>query len=523
MSMDRGATDLAAVLAAQAGDADAFGRLYLAWFDRVHDVVRRITRDPHVADEVTQDVFLDAYRKLDTLRSPDAFGGWLLRSARNRALNRIRHEQRSVAVDPGGDDDVSGHPLDRGTGYAVDERFAADENDELVRAAAAALGEADAGILHLHLRHGLDGAELAEELGVEPNAVHQRLFRLRKRLADAIRSWQLWRHGRPRCPALRVALEAQAVAGFDAATAKIIDRHASACDECDDERRRSTAPAALFAAVPVLLVPAVAKAEVARGLVEAGVPLPPEYTDPAFVEAASTVPDGPHPVSDGRRGARSARRIAVLAVAAVALVAVSLAVWAAPTGHDPDRSASGPEGEAFATGPLAGDLGRSDGAGTSGVDVEVVDPSDATSTTAVTSTDRVPTGSDVAPADPTSPDVAVEQPDPVPIPVDDPPTTPPAGAPSSSTTTVPPAPEVVRFSARRIAATGDCRTPSSRIVVTWATSGATSVTLTAPDGTRAVAAEGTTVVCHATAGRFALEATGPGGTSTAGPIVVSAG
>ena len=36
-------------------------------------------------------------------------------------------------------------------------------------------------------------------------------------------------------------------------------------------------------------------------------------------------------------------------------------------------------------------------------------------------------------------------------------------------------------------------------------------------------AEGTTVVCHATAGRFALEATGPGGTSTAGPIVVSAG
>ena len=76
------------VEAARRGDHDAFGELFDAWYDRVHDLVRRILHDPGLAGEVAQDSFLKAWTKLDTLEDPDAFGGWLLRIARNGALSR---------------------------------------------------------------------------------------------------------------------------------------------------------------------------------------------------------------------------------------------------------------------------------------------------------------------------------------------------------------------------------------------------------------------------------------------------
>lgn len=68
------------VEAARAGDNRAFGQLFDLWFDRVHDLSRRIVRDPGTAGEVAQDAFLAAWTRLDSLEDPDAFGGWLLQS-----------------------------------------------------------------------------------------------------------------------------------------------------------------------------------------------------------------------------------------------------------------------------------------------------------------------------------------------------------------------------------------------------------------------------------------------------------
>ncbi len=51
-------TDGALVEAARAGDQSAFGQLFDTWFDRVHDLSRRIVKDPGVASEVAQDAFL---------------------------------------------------------------------------------------------------------------------------------------------------------------------------------------------------------------------------------------------------------------------------------------------------------------------------------------------------------------------------------------------------------------------------------------------------------------------------------
>ena len=96
------AEDAALVERARTGDADAFGQLYDAWFDRIFELVSRVVRDPDIAEEVAQDAFFSAWRSLGTLEKPDAFGGWLLRIARNGAYNRQPEGAALHAVDDQG-------------------------------------------------------------------------------------------------------------------------------------------------------------------------------------------------------------------------------------------------------------------------------------------------------------------------------------------------------------------------------------------------------------------------------------
>ncbi|MBK8003420.1 MAG: RNA polymerase sigma factor [Gemmatimonadetes bacterium] len=86
-TFDSVAADADAVDAAlaQSGDAQAFERLYRRHVNRVHTLVRRMLDDD--AEEVTQEVLIRAWRKLDTFRGEASFGTWLHRIAVNVALN----------------------------------------------------------------------------------------------------------------------------------------------------------------------------------------------------------------------------------------------------------------------------------------------------------------------------------------------------------------------------------------------------------------------------------------------------
>ncbi len=196
---DRRADDARLVSASRAGDPTAFPALFDRWFDRCVDVAWRILHDRDAAADVAQDAFLAAWRNLDRLRDPASFGGWVLRAARNRALDRLDHERRSVVI---GDDALAAAVDDGPTTDEVAAVAGRAEQADLVWAASAALGERDASILDLHLRHDLAVPEIAEALGVTPNNAHQLLFRLRRKLSGAIRAWVLWRDGRPACDGL---------------------------------------------------------------------------------------------------------------------------------------------------------------------------------------------------------------------------------------------------------------------------------------------------------------------------------
>ncbi len=82
--------DREAAAAAAAGDAKAFERLYLAHAPRIHALARWLA-DPAEAPDLVQEVFLLAWRKLDTYRGDAAFGTWL----RRLAVNLIIAERRT--------------------------------------------------------------------------------------------------------------------------------------------------------------------------------------------------------------------------------------------------------------------------------------------------------------------------------------------------------------------------------------------------------------------------------------------
>ena len=90
---------MADVALAARGDGQAFERLYRRHVPRVHSLVRRMMGGEEV-DEVTQEIFIRAWRKLDTFRGESAFGTWLHRLAVNVILgqrgSRAKRRERFV-------------------------------------------------------------------------------------------------------------------------------------------------------------------------------------------------------------------------------------------------------------------------------------------------------------------------------------------------------------------------------------------------------------------------------------------
>jgi RNA polymerase sigma factor (sigma-70 family) len=332
----RGARDAALVAALRAADTDAFGRLYDLWFDRVHDLAFRILHDVDLAADVAQDAFLSAWRNIDTLHDDHAFGGWLLRIARNGALNRRRKEQRVRPVDTEQlaviertqrrPEDLIGS-VDDPLRVAEDTAMAT-----MVWEAADALGERDRDVLDLQLRHGLTPNDVADVVGLNRNAANQLVHRVRQRLGTAVSARTLWRDGAPECRRLRAELATSHVDTFDGDAVRIIERHANACDVCDERRQRRVSPAAMFSALPVISLPAL-KAKVAAALAADGVPM-------QGSEELRPPDNGPGPTAGddepaaSRRPHRRRLRIVVAAAAAVAVIALATVATAERLGDN---------------------------------------------------------------------------------------------------------------------------------------------------------------------------------------------
>ncbi len=169
---------------ARGGDRVAFARLYDRYARMVHGVLlARVPR--HEVEDLVQDVFLLAWRRVHTLREPGAFGGWLAMIARNRARDFYR---RSRDVEALPEDSADAGPR-RAPHAAGHDSVTAVEAVEILQAIGT-LPETYRETLILRLVEGMTGPEIAERTGLAPGSVRVNLYRgmelLRKKLGMRI-------------------------------------------------------------------------------------------------------------------------------------------------------------------------------------------------------------------------------------------------------------------------------------------------------------------------------------------------
>lgn len=106
-----------AALAALAigGDDSAYGELVRRRHAQIRDLLRRLCRNPALADDLSQQAFLQAWRRIGSLKAPGAFGPWLRKIAVSLWLQHLRapgSRQEHIVVDEPAHEPTLGERLD---------------------------------------------------------------------------------------------------------------------------------------------------------------------------------------------------------------------------------------------------------------------------------------------------------------------------------------------------------------------------------------------------------------------------
>lgn len=172
-----------------AGDVRAFDLLVLRYQHRLLGLIGRFVRDPHEAEDLTQETFIKAYRALGNFRGESAFYTWLYRIAINTANNYLVSKGRRP---PDSDVDI-GDPeqLEAHASLAdVDSPEANHSRDELKAAIDQAISNLPEDLrtaFTLREFSGLSYEEIAEFMGCPVGTVRSRIFRARDAIDGVIR------------------------------------------------------------------------------------------------------------------------------------------------------------------------------------------------------------------------------------------------------------------------------------------------------------------------------------------------
>jgi RNA polymerase sigma-70 factor, ECF subfamily len=169
-------SDEALVRAAKNGDRSAFGMLYQRYFRMVHGIL--LARVPRpAAEDLVQDVFLQALPRLSTLRDVARFGGWLAVIARNRANDYYRNRSPVTQFEAEFCEDSSAG--------ATTARGEVEEGLFLLEAIRS-LPEAYREPLILRFVEGMTGPEIATRTGMKHGSVRVNLHRGMQMLRERI-------------------------------------------------------------------------------------------------------------------------------------------------------------------------------------------------------------------------------------------------------------------------------------------------------------------------------------------------
>ena len=169
--------------AVRAGDDHAFEQLYHRYQRRIGAYIYGMVHDHGRAEDITQDVFMSALRRMRATETPIAFKPWVYEIAKNACIDAFRRSKRAEEISYDADDGGERlHLVSKGPTpeAAVDTRMSLDH----LRGAFGGLSEAHHQILVMRELEGLSYRQIGEQLGMSRPSVESTLFRARRRLSE---------------------------------------------------------------------------------------------------------------------------------------------------------------------------------------------------------------------------------------------------------------------------------------------------------------------------------------------------
>ena len=163
-------------------DDEAFSILVQKYQKSVHALVWRKVNDFHYAEEITQDTFLQAYKKLSTLKNPNQFAGWLYVIANRLCINWLqRHKPAMQSLEDTPVEEIEESAYNH---HAAEQREAEGTKYryEIVQRLLSKLPESERTVVTLYYLGEMTAKEISKFLGVSINTITSRLRRGRERL-----------------------------------------------------------------------------------------------------------------------------------------------------------------------------------------------------------------------------------------------------------------------------------------------------------------------------------------------------
>ncbi|HEX6023876.1 MAG TPA: RNA polymerase sigma factor [Solirubrobacter sp.] len=231
------------------GDDRAFEALYERYHRRIHAFVLGMVKDHGRAEDVTQEVFVSALRRMRETEQPLAFKPWLYQIARNSCIDAFRRSRRAeeVSYDADGALAPADHSKLVASGPSPDAAVAAKQDLDDLCGAFGGLSETHHEILVLRELEGLSYAEIGRRMGMSRPAVESTLFRARRRLTEEFDDIV----SGARCQRVQGIIVAAAESRLGARDTRRLARHLSHCQSCRREALAAGLDRGLLARPPL--------------------------------------------------------------------------------------------------------------------------------------------------------------------------------------------------------------------------------------------------------------------------------
>jgi RNA polymerase sigma factor (sigma-70 family) len=242
-------TDHQLVTAVRAGDDRAFERLYERYHRRIAAYIYGMVNDYARAEDIAQDVFMSALRRMRETDRSIAFKPWIYEIAKNACIDQFRRSRRAEEVSYDAEDGLAAADYGKlvtsspTPDVAVDQKLSLDH----LCGAFGGLSETHHEILVMRELEGLSYREIGERLGMSRPSVESTLFRARRRLTEEYSELT----SGERCRRIQGIIATASAGTLGTRDQRRMARHVSYCQPCRRQARMAGLDASVLVHTPV--------------------------------------------------------------------------------------------------------------------------------------------------------------------------------------------------------------------------------------------------------------------------------